>query len=81
MDGQMTGSALTRAMLRRGDHMIWCAVDDTSDAQAMRDHTNNNFTTHIVSYRNGQFTCIDGITWLFAVPIKIIEVTKEEVRL
>ncbi|WP_435980519.1 hypothetical protein [Psychrobacter sp. DM4] len=81
MDDKMTGSALTRAMLRRGDHEVWCAVDDTSDEQAMRDHVSNDFTTHIVSFKNGKFLCIDGMEWFFAVPVKIIELAQEEVGL
>ena len=35
MNGELTGSNLTRALLKRSDKPIWCAVDDESDEQAM----------------------------------------------
>ncbi|WP_350562191.1 hypothetical protein [Psychrobacter sp. CAL346-MNA-CIBAN-0220] len=71
MNNKLTGSDLTRAMLKRGDQQIWCAVEDSSDEEAMADQINNDFTARIVSFTDGSFFCTGGMAWLFAVPIKI----------
>lgn len=81
MNLRLKGSELTRAMLKRGDHDIWCAIDDDSDEQAMTDHTNNDFTTRIVSFNKGQFICSGGMSWTFAVPVMLVAVTQAEVGL
>lgn len=81
MDKKLTGSDLTRAMLDRGDKQIWCAVDDDSDERAISDQIDNDFTARIVSFRDGKFFCTAGMTWLYAVPIKISVLTQEEVGL
>ena len=81
MNGEITGSDLTRALLERGDKQVWCAVDDESDEQAMMDHCGNDFTAYIVSFKNGCFYCICGTPWLFAVPIKISAVTQHEMKI
>ena len=81
MNGEITGSDLTRALLERGDKQVWCAVDDESDEQAMMDHCGNDFTAYIVSFKNGCFCCSCGTTWLFAVPIKISVVTQHEMKI
>ncbi|AMN49918.1 MULTISPECIES: hypothetical protein [unclassified Psychrobacter] len=81
MDNKLTGSDLTRAMLDRGDKQIWCAVDDDSDERAISDQIDNDFTARIVSFRDGKFFCTAGMTWLYAVPIKISVLTQEEVGL
>ena len=81
MNGEITGSDLTRALLERGDKQVWCAVDDESDEQAMMDHCGNDFTAYIVSFKNGFFYCSCGTTWLFAVPIKISAVTQHEMKI
>lgn len=81
MNGEITGSDLTRALLERGDKQVWCAVDDESDEQAMMDHCGNDFTAYIVSFKNGYFYCSCGTTWLFAVPIKISAVTQHEMKI
>jgi len=81
MKNGLRGSALTRAMLERGDEDIWCAIDDDSDEQAMIDHGYNDFTAHITSFSNGKFFCSGGMPWMFAVPVKISEMTQAEVGL
>ena len=81
MNNKLTGSDLTRAMLDRGDKQIWCAVDDDSDERAISDQIDNDFTARIVSFRDGKFFCTAGMTWLYAVPIKISALTQEEVGL
>ena len=81
MNGEITGSDLTRALLERGDKQVWCAVDDESDEQAMMDHCGNDFTAYIVSFKNGYFYCSCGTPWLFAVPIKISAVTQHEMKI
>lgn len=77
MDNKLTGSDLTRLMLERGDQEVLCAVEDSSDKDAMVDQLNNNFTARIVSFHNGSFFCTAGMSWLFAVPIKINAITQE----
>lgn len=81
MDDKLQGSKLTRAMLERGDKNIWCAIDDESDEQALCGHANNDFTAHIVSFSDGKFFCSGGMPWLYAVPVKISEITQAEVGL
>lgn len=81
MDNKLTGSDLTRAMLKRGDKKIWCAVDDESDERAISDQIDNDFTARIVSFRDGKFFCTAGMTWSYAVPIKITPMTSEDVGL
>jgi len=81
VNNKLTGSDLTRAMLDRGDKQIWCAVDDDSDERAISDQIDNDFTARIVSFRDGKFFCTAGMTWLYAVPIKISALTQEEVGL
>lgn len=77
----LRGSELTRAMLEHGYQEIWCAVDDSSDEEAMRDQNENDFTAQIVSYHNNKFYCTAGTAWLCAVPIKITAMTLSDVRL
>lgn len=77
----LTGSELTRVMLERGWQEVWCAVDDHSDEEAMRDHYGNDFTAHIVSYHEHKFYCTAGMAWSCAVPIKITALTAREVKL
>lgn len=78
---ESTGSKLTRAMLYRGDEKIWCAVGDDSDEEAMADQIDNDFTARIVSFDSGHFLCTAGVSWLFAVPIKIVPLTQDEAGL
>ncbi len=81
MNNKLTGSLLTRAMLKNGHTEIWCAVDDESDERAVTDLENNDFTTCIVSTDADSFICSTGAKWLYAVPIKIVAITQEEVEL
>lgn len=81
MNNDLKGSDLTRAMILRGDKQIWCAVCDESDELAMMDHCGNDFTAYIVSFKNGCFYCSGGMSWLCAVPIKIVAVTQKEMKI
>lgn len=81
MNNELKGSDLTRALLKRGYKRVWCAVDDESDEQAIKYQCGNDFTAYIVSFNNGCFYCSGGMSWLFAVPIKIVAVTQQEVNL
>ncbi|MBP2279788.1 hypothetical protein H4W00_000601 [Psychrobacter sp. PL19] len=80
MDKKLTGSDLTRAMLKRGDQQIWCAVEDSNDKEAMADQMNNDFTARIVSFNDNSFFCTGGVAWSFAVPIKISAMTQDDVK-
>ena len=81
MGNSITGSELTRAMLKNGHKDIWCAVDDSCDEETMLDLINNDFTAHIVSFDDGRFYCEGGMAWSCAVPIKISMITQDEVGL
>ena len=76
----LIGSDLTRVMLENGCQNIWCAVDDNSDEDAMKDQIENDFTAKIVSYDNENFYCTAGIAWLYAVPIKVLPMTLSDVK-
>ncbi len=78
MDIMLKGSELTRAMLKAGHQEIWCAVDDSSDQEAMSNLTNNDFTARIESMKDDFFYCTGGMAWLCAVPIKIRALTYAE---
>ncbi|OXL18925.1 hypothetical protein [Psychrobacter sp. DAB_AL32B] len=80
MGNELRGSDLVRAMLERGDKQVWCSIDDKSDEQAMTAHDGNDFTAYIVSFKNGSFYCTGGMPWLCAVPIKIKQITQQEVK-
>ena len=75
MDIMLKGSELTRSMLDAGHQEIWCAVDDSSDQEAMSNLSNNDFTARIESFENGMFYCTGGMAWSCAVPIKIRALT------
>ena len=81
MNNELKGSDLTRALLKRGNKRVWCAVDDESDEQAIKDQCGNDFTAYIVSFKNGCFYCSGGMLWLCAVPIKIVAVTQKEMKI
>ena len=76
MSTMLTGSDLARAMLKRGDTDIWCVVADSSDKEAMRDISNNDFTVRIVSFTENGFICSAGTEWACAVPIKVVIITE-----
>lgn len=78
MSNRLIGSDLARAMLKRGDQSIWCAVADYNDEEAMMDHKGNDFTATIVSFENGIFVCTGGMEWSYAVPIRVIALTEGE---
>ena len=77
----LIGSELTRLMLERGCQDIWCAVDDQSDEAAMTDQIDNDFTARIVSYSDNKFYCSAGMEWLYAVPIKVLPMTINDVAI
>lgn len=81
MGHKLIGSDLTRAMLKRGDKQIWCAIGDESDGHAMMDHDTNDFTAHIMSFNDGNFYCTGGMPWGYAVPIKIVEIIQHDIGL
>lgn len=82
MSNKLAGSHLARAMLDRGDEQIWCAVSNDSDEHAMciTEHADYEFLTHIVSFDDG-FSCTEGVKWQYAVPVKKVQLTQDEVGL
>lgn len=83
MNNKLIGSDLTRAMLKRGDQQIWCAVSKDNDEHAMTtiDNADYSFLKHIVSFNNSHFLCKDGTPWQYAVPVKKDEITQKEAGL
>ena len=81
MGNKITGSDLTRAMLKNGHADIWCAVEDSCDEYAVSDLKDNDFTAHIVSFDDSGFHCTGGMAWSYAVPIKISLMSQYEVGL
>lgn len=83
MSPQLIGSDLTRAMLERGDQQVWCAVSNESEQDAISTIRNvdGRFIMHIVSFEDGCFHCKEDSTWSYAVPIKKILLTQDEVGL
>ena len=79
MGNELRGSDLVRAMLKRGDKQVWCAIEDESDEQAMTSLGGNDFMAYIVAFKDGFFYCTGGMQWLHAVPIKIVPITQHEV--
>ena len=78
MGNELRGSDLVRAMLKRGDKQVWCAIEDESDEQAMTSLGGNDFMAYIVAFKDGFFYCTGGMQWLHAVPIKIVPITQHE---
>lgn len=83
MSSELVGSDLTRAILERGDEQVWCAVSNVNAQQARATIKNgdSDFITHIVAFENDGFLCKEGKVWQFAVPVKKIPLTQNEVGL
>lgn len=81
MDIMLKGSELTIAMLQSGNQEIWCAVSDEGDENAMKDQVGNDFTSRIVGFEDDQFYCESGMSWKYAVPIKIVALTQDDISL
>ncbi|WP_079691582.1 hypothetical protein [Psychrobacter sp. DAB_AL43B] len=83
MSSKLIGSDLTRAMLERGDKQVWCAVSNESEQDAINTIKNvdGRFIMHIVSFENECFLCEEEGTWKYAIPIKKIPLTQDEVGL
>lgn len=78
MDTLIVGSDLARVMLKNGHKEVWCAVSDESDENAMEDQVGNDFTSRIVAFKDGQFYCEGGMPWKYAVPIKVVALTPDD---
>ncbi|SNT70151.1 hypothetical protein [Psychrobacter sp. LV10R520-6] len=81
VNNDLIGSNLTRTMLERGDKQIWCAIDNDSDKQAMTEYEGYRFTAYITFFTDGKFYSTGGVSWSYAVPIQLGELTQEEVGL
>jgi hypothetical protein len=80
---ELQGSRLTQAILERDDKQVWCAVSNVSDDHAMTAIYNGYYEllVSIVSLGDDGFVCDKGNLWQYAVPVKKIELTQEEVEL
>lgn len=83
MNTRLMGSNLTQAMLKVGYKRVWCAVSNESDSHAMA--IVSDFDLHllvnIVSVSDDGFLCKKGKLWQYAVPVKRVELTHDEVGL
>ena len=80
---ELQGSRLTQAMLERDDRPVWCAVSNVSDNHAMATIDNGYYEllVSIVSLENEGFVCDQGNLWQYAVPVKKVELTQDDVGL
>ncbi len=80
---ELQGSRLTQAILERSDTGVWCAVSNVNDDHAMATIDNGYYEllVTIVSFEQDRFVCEQGNVWRYAVPIKKVELTQEEVGL
>lgn len=83
MRKNLSYSNLVRKMLEEGRNSVRCIVSNDSDEHAMTilDNAEHSFFKHIVSFRDGHFFCQDRTAWKYAVPIKKVEMTQQEVGL
>lgn len=83
MSAKLFGSSLTREMLKKGNKQIWCAVSNDSEEHAMTIIENSHYSllVYITSFNDDEFICREGESWRFAIPVRKIELTQEEVGL
>ena len=83
MIARLSGSMLTCAMLARGEQQVLCAVSNESDEQAMAMIDNAEFDSlrHIVSAHNGEFFCKKGVAWQYAIGVKKVAVSYDDLNL
>ncbi|MEN2752505.1 hypothetical protein AAIR29_12775 [Psychrobacter sp. FBL11] len=81
MNNNLIGSDLARAMLRRGDKQIWCAVSNDSDEQALTAIHKDDYSGiyPIVTYKDDRFICSKGESWMHAVPVRRVELSQNEI--
>lgn len=67
LSSELKGSDLCRAMLKRGDRIVLCAVSDTSDTDALE----SNIYDAITLYKDGRMNPFEssGDIYMYAVPI------------
>jgi hypothetical protein len=80
---ELQGSRLTQAILERDDNKVWCSVSNVSDDHAMTAIDNGYYEllVSIVSLGDDGFVCDKGNLWQYAVPVKKVELTQNEVGL
>ncbi|AOY45170.1 MULTISPECIES: hypothetical protein [Psychrobacter] len=80
---ELQGSRLTQAILERDDNQVWCAVSNVSDDHAMTAIDNGYYEllVSIVSLGDDGFVCDKGHLWQYAVPVKKVELTQDDVGL
>lgn len=81
MNNNLVGSDLARAMLNRGDKQVWCAVSNDSDGQALTTINEADYSCiyPIVTYTNDYFVCNEGKPWKYAVPVRRVELSQNEI--
>ena len=80
---ELQGSQLTQAILERGDRQVWCAVSNISDEHALATIENGYYEllVCIVSLKNDKFVCKNGDLWHYAIPVKKVELSQDDVGL
>jgi len=81
MNNNLVGSDLACAMLSRGDKQIWCAVSNDSDKQALTAINKDDYSDihPIVDYKGDYFICSKGKLWIYAVPVRRVELSQNEI--
>ena len=83
MIAELQGSELTKAILENVSNYVWCAVSNVSDDYAVATIDNGYYEllVPIVAFNNHQFVCDKGELWEYAVSVKRVALTQDDVEL
>jgi len=83
MIAELQGSELTKAILENVSNYVWCAVSNISDDYAIATIDNGYYEllVPIVTFNNAQFVCNKGNLWEYAVSVKRVALTEDDVGL
>jgi len=83
MIAELQGSELTKAILENVSNYVWCAVSNVSDDYAIATIDNGYYEllVPIVAFNNAQFVCDKGNLWEYAVSVKRVALTEDDVGL
>ena len=83
MIAELQGSELTKAILENVSNYVWCAVSNVSDDYAVATIDNGYYEllVPIVAFNNDQFVCDKGDLWEYAVSVKRVALTQDDVEL
>ena len=80
MSNKLSGSDLTRKILKHNNENVWCAVSNDSDKHAMTAINNmeHDILKYIACFDDSHFLCKDGKAWQYAIQVKKVEMTQED---